>query len=162
MPGMARQHSRPRWHYAPRQTWMNDPNGLIFNAGTWHLFYQSNPFDSAWGNMSWGHATSPDLLTWTEHPVALWHTDTEEIYSGSCVFDAGNSSGLGTADWPPLVAIYTANHLPGSARRASRPRISPTAWTGAATGRPTPATRCSIAGRPTFVTRRCSGTVTPG
>ncbi len=113
---MSRQHSRPRWHYSPRSTWMNDPNGLIHYAGTWHLFYQSNPSDSSWGNMSWGHATSTDLVTWTEHPVALWHTDTEQIYSGSCVFDATNSTGFGTAEWPPLVAIYTAHYLPGSPR----------------------------------------------
>ncbi|MFT3862030.1 GH32 C-terminal domain-containing protein [Micropruina sp.] len=110
------QHSRPRWHYSPRSTWMNDPNGLIHYAGTWHLFYQSNPSGSTWGNMSWGHATSTDLLHWTEHPVALWHTDTEQIFSGSCVFDATNSSDLGTADWPPLVALYTAHYLPGSER----------------------------------------------
>ena len=94
--------------------WMNDPNGLIHNAGTWHMFYQSNPSGNVWGNLSWGHATSPDLLHWTEHQVALWHTDTEQIFSGSCVFDADNSSGLGSADWPPLVAIYTAAYLPGS------------------------------------------------
>jgi fructan beta-fructosidase len=93
--------------------WMNDPNGLIFNAGTWHMFYQSNPSGNVWGNLSWGHATSPDLLTWTEHPVALWHSETEEIYSGSCVFDATNSSGFGTAEWPPLVAVYTSNYLAG-------------------------------------------------
>ncbi|MFT4293974.1 MAG: glycoside hydrolase family 32 protein [Micropruina sp.] len=111
---MAGQHSRPRWHYSPQHAWMNDPNGLIFNAGTWHMFYQSNPSDNVWGNMSWGHATSSDLLNWTEHPVALWHTDTEEIFSGSCVFDATNSSNLGTADWPPLVAVYTSNYLPNS------------------------------------------------
>ena len=113
---MAGQHSRPRWHYSPQHAWMNDPNGLIFNAGTWHMFYQSNPSGPEWANMSWGHATSTDLLNWTEHQVALWHTDTEEIYSGSCVFDAGNSSGLGTADWPPLVAVYTAHYRPGSER----------------------------------------------
>lgn len=114
-----RQHSRPRWHYAPRSSWMNDPNGLIHYAGTWHAFYQCNPSETVWGNMSWGHATSPDLLHWTEHPVALWHTATEQVYSGSCVFDATNSSGLGSTDWPPLVAIYTAHYLPGSARQGT-------------------------------------------
>lgn len=114
------QHSRPRWHYAPEHAWMNDPNGLIHYAGTWHLFYQSNPVENVWGNMSWGHATSTDLLHWTEHPVALWHTDTEQIYSGSCVFDATNSSGLGSPDWPPLVAVYTAHYLPGSPRHGTQ------------------------------------------
>jgi len=99
---------------------MSDPNGLIFNAGQWHIFYQSNPDDVIWGNMSWGHATSPDLLTWTEHPVALPHRETEEIFSGSCVFDATNSSGLGSTDWPPLVAIYTANYRPPSSRHGTQ------------------------------------------
>ena len=98
---------------------MNDPNGLIFNAGRWHMFYQSNPSGPDWANLSWGHATSTDLLNWTEHQVALWHTDSELIFSGSCVFDAGNSSGFGTADWPPLVAIYTAHYLPGSDRNGT-------------------------------------------
>ncbi len=111
---MVGQHSRPRWHYSPQHMWMNDPNGLIFNAGTWHMFYQSNPSGNVWGNLSWGHATSSDLLHWTEHQVALWHTETEQIFSGSCVFDATNSSGLGTADWPPLIAVYTAAYRPGS------------------------------------------------
>ena len=99
---------------------MNDPNGLIFHAGAWHLFYQTNPAGNRWANLSWGHATSPDLLDWTEHPVALLHNDDHEIYSGSCVFDAGNSSGLGTAERPPLVAIYTAHHVPGSERHGTQ------------------------------------------
>ena len=99
---------------------MNDPNGLIHHGGNWHLFYQSNPSGSLWGDMSWGHASSPDLLTWTEHPVALWHTDTEEIYSGSCVFGATNSSGLGTPERPPLVAVYTAHYRPSSHRHGTQ------------------------------------------
>ena len=62
---------RPALHYAARNTWLNDPNGLIFHGGVYHLYYQSNPLGNVWGNMSWGHATSPDLLSWTEHPTAI-------------------------------------------------------------------------------------------
>ena len=61
---------RPRWHFAPQRFWMNDPNGLFHHNGTWHLFFQHNPLTKDWGNMSWGHATSQDLLTWTEREVA--------------------------------------------------------------------------------------------
>ncbi|MFZ1412763.1 MAG: glycoside hydrolase family 32 protein [Micropruina sp.] len=109
-------HSQPRWHYSPAATWMNDPNGLIWDAGSWHLFYQSNPEADTWGNMSWGHATSPDLLTWTEHPIALPHNETEEFYSGSCVVDDNNTSGLGSTDWPALIALYTSHYGPSSPR----------------------------------------------
>lgn len=107
---------RPALHFAPASTWANDPNGLIWHAGAWHLFFQHNPFGTGWGNMSWGHASAPDLFAWTEHDVALPATDSEEIFSGSCVFDAANSSGLGTAANPPLVAVYTAQYRPASPR----------------------------------------------
>jgi levanase/fructan beta-fructosidase len=106
---------RPALHYAARNTWLNDPNGLIFHDGVYHLYYQNNPLGNVWGNMSWGHATSPDLLTWTEHPVAISCDDEEEIFSGSIVFDRDNTSGFGTASAPPLVAVYTSAFTPGSA-----------------------------------------------
>jgi len=106
---------RPALHYAARNTWLNDPNGLIFHDGVYHLYYQNNPLDIVWGNMSWGHATSPDLLTWTEHPVAISCDDEEDIFSGSIVFDRDNTSGFGTDSAPPLVAIYTSAFKPGSA-----------------------------------------------
>ncbi|MGB2765628.1 MAG: glycoside hydrolase family 32 protein [Propionicimonas sp.] len=98
----------PRYHFAPSQTWANDPNGLIWHQGVWHLFFQCNPEGVDWGNMSWGHATSPDLITWQEQPIALRWDEREQFFSGSCVFDARNSSGLGTDESPALVAIYTA------------------------------------------------------
>ncbi|MFD5278410.1 glycoside hydrolase family 32 protein [Pseudarthrobacter sp. NPDC058362] len=99
---------RPAVHFTARDTWLNDPNGLVFHDGLYHLFFQTNPYGNVWGNMSWGHATSRDLLHWTEHPVAIACDETEDIFSGSVVVDHGNTSGFGTADAPPLVAIYTS------------------------------------------------------
>jgi levanase/fructan beta-fructosidase len=99
---------RPEFHYTAERNWLNDPNGLVYLNGTYHLFYQYNPFGPEWGNMSWGHATSPDLLHWEEQPVAIPCDEQEAIFSGSAVFDRHNTSGLGTADAPPLVAIYTS------------------------------------------------------
>lgn len=98
---------RPLAHYTPAQNWMNDPNGLVYENGTYHLFYQHNPYGLDWGNMSWGHATSPDLVHWTEHEVAIPATDAYGVFSGSAVYDEHNTSGLGTADAPPIVAIWT-------------------------------------------------------
>lgn len=99
---------RPAIHFTARDTWLNDPNGLVFHNGLYHLFFQNNPYGNVWGNMSWGHATSRDLLHWTEHPVAIACDETEDIFSGSVVVDHGNTSGFGTADAPALVAIYTS------------------------------------------------------
>ncbi len=110
---------RPRLHYTPARNWMNDPNGLVYHQDLYHLFYQHNPFGSTWGNMSWGHATSADLLTWTEQPVAIPCDDKEAIFSGSAVVDTNNSSGLGDGTTPPMVAIFTSAFTEDSAR----PRI---------------------------------------
>ncbi|MGW2091475.1 glycoside hydrolase family 32 protein [Promicromonospora sukumoe] len=99
---------RPRLHFSPARNWMNDPNGLLFHDGTYHLFFQHNPGAPEWGDIAWGHATSSDLLTWTEHPVAIPATEHEMIFSGSAVVDAANTSGLGVAEVAPLVAIYTS------------------------------------------------------
>ena len=105
---------RPALHFTPEQNWMNDPNGLVYDDGTWHLFFQHNPYGTRWGNMSWGHATSTDLVHWTEQPVAIPQTfdesgtAIEDIFSGSVVVDETNSSGFGTAEEPPMVAIYTS------------------------------------------------------
>ncbi|MGO4146152.1 glycoside hydrolase family 32 protein [Paenarthrobacter sp. YAF11_1] len=99
---------RPALHYSAGSTWLNDPNGLIHHDGVYHLYYQNNPLDSVWGNLSWGHATSTDLLTWTEHPVAIPCDEKEDIFSGSIVFDRHNTSGFGQDGAAPLVAIYTS------------------------------------------------------
>ena len=99
---------RPAFHYSPARNWMNDPNGLVWYDGEYHLFYQHNPLATDWGNMSWGHAVSPDLATWEELPVAIPFTDAEQVFSGSVVVDHANTSGLGSVDEPALVALYTS------------------------------------------------------
>ncbi|GHF40066.1 levanase/fructan beta-fructosidase [Deinococcus metalli] len=100
---------RPRLHFTPRQYWINDPNGLVYAGGVYHLYYQYNPRADVHGYLSWGHATSPDLLTWTEHDVALPWREGHEVYSGSAVVDWHNTSGLGQSGdpHPPVVATYT-------------------------------------------------------
>ncbi|MDN4646236.1 glycoside hydrolase family 32 protein [Arthrobacter sp. PsM3] len=105
---------RPALHYTARNTWLNDPNGLIHHQGLYHLYYQNNPFGNTWGNMSWGHATSDNLVDWTEQAVAIACDDQEDIFSGSIVFDSQNSSGFGTETTPPLVAIYTSAYKEAS------------------------------------------------
>jgi fructan beta-fructosidase len=99
---------RPAFHYSPHRNWMNDPNGLVWYDGEYHLFYQHNPLGTDWGNMSWGHAVSPDLQTWEELPVAIPCSDSEQIFSGCIVVDHANTAGFGVADEPAMVALYTS------------------------------------------------------
>ena len=98
---------RPAYHFTPAKGWMNDPNGLIYIDGEYHLFFQYNPDSTVWGPMHWGHAVSKDLLNWEELPIAIFPDSLGTIFSGSAVYDAENSSELGTKDNPPLVAIFT-------------------------------------------------------
>lgn len=109
---------RPELHYTPHKYWMNDPNGPVFYNGVYHIFYQYNPMASEWGNMSWGHATSTDLLHWQEHAVAMPFSHDRDIFSGSVVVDRNNTSGLGTADKPAMVALYTSVFKEGSSHSA--------------------------------------------
>ena len=88
---------------------MNDPNGLLYYKGEYHLFFQHNPKENIWGNMSWGHSVSSDLQRWEHLPVAIECTETTGIFSGSAVVDSNNTSGFGSIDNPPLVAIYTVH-----------------------------------------------------
>lgn len=96
---------RPQAHFTPAQNWMNDPNGMAFVDGTWHLFYQYNPQGNGWGNMSWGHATSTDLMHWQEQPVALTRDELGAIFSGSAVIDKDNTAGFGAG---AMIALYTS------------------------------------------------------
>ncbi|KAL5344150.1 glycosyl hydrolase [Aspergillus crustosus] len=104
---------RPQYHYTPARNWMNDPNGLVFLNGVYHLYYQYNPGGDTWGAMSWGHATSRDLTHWEEQPVALLADGfpdniTEMFFSGSAILDERNTSGFGRRKQKPLVAMYTS------------------------------------------------------
>lgn len=98
---------RPQFHFTARKNWLNDPNGLVYFGGEYHLFFQHNPDGNDWGKMSWGHAISRDLLHWEELPVALYHDQLGYIYSGSAVVDWNNSTGFQVRSQPPLVAAFT-------------------------------------------------------
>lgn len=96
---------RPQIHFTPAQNWMNDPNGMVYYDGTYHLFYQYNPRGNEWGNMSWGHATSSDMIHWKEQAVALTRDELGDIFSGSIVIDKDNTAGFGAN---AMVALYTS------------------------------------------------------
>lgn len=98
---------RPDFHFSPQQNWLNDPNGLVYFDGEYHLFYQYNPYGDQWGNMSWGHAVSTDFVHWQELPVAIPVINGIAAFSGSAVVDWNNTSGFGINGEPPMVAIYT-------------------------------------------------------
>lgn len=105
-----REPWRPQFHFTPERNWMNDPNGMVFFEGEYHLFHQYNPFGDKWGHMSWGHAVSRDLVHWEHLPIALLEENGVMIFSGSAVVDWKNTSGFGRDGRPPLVAIYTGHH----------------------------------------------------
>ncbi len=111
------QH-RPQFHFSPEKKWMNDPNGMVYHDGEYHLFYQYYPDSTVWGPMHWGHAVSKDLLHWEHLPVALYPDSLGYIFSGSAVVDRNNTSGFGKDGKPPLVAIFT--HHDPAGERASR------------------------------------------
>jgi len=106
---------RPLLHFTPARNFMNDPNGLVYLDGEYHLFYQHNPEGDRWGHMSWGHAVSRDLLGWEHLPLALREEDGVMVFSGSAVVDSKNTSGLCGAASPGtcLVAIWTGHSRPG-------------------------------------------------
>ncbi|HEY7302659.1 MAG TPA: glycoside hydrolase family 32 protein, partial [Bryobacteraceae bacterium] len=105
------QPYRPQFHFSPREHWTNDPNGLVYFEGEYHLFFQYNPFGDLWGHMSWGHAVSRDLLRWEQLPVAIPESGGIMIFTGSTVIDERNTSGFCTGGKPCMVAIYTG-HAP--------------------------------------------------
>ncbi|MGB8193556.1 MAG: glycoside hydrolase family 32 protein [Chitinophagaceae bacterium] len=109
---IAEEH-RPQIHFTPRQKWMNDPNGLVFHEGMYHLFYQHYPDSTVWGPMHWGHATSSDMVHWKHEPIALFPDSIGMIFSGSIVIDKNNTSGFGKNGQVPLVAIFTHHDVKG-------------------------------------------------
>ena len=94
-------------HFSPREKWMNDPNGMVYHQGVYHLFYQYYPDSIVWGPNHWGHATSKDMIRWEHQPVALHPDSLGLMASGSAVVDKNNTSGFGKGGRPPLVAIFT-------------------------------------------------------
>jgi sucrose-6-phosphate hydrolase SacC (GH32 family) len=100
---------RPQFHFTPEKNWMNDPNGLVYFKGEYHLFYQHNPLGDKWGHMSWGHAVSRDLCHWQHLPLAIPGEQGVMTFSGSAVVDWRNTSGFGRGGQPPMVAIYTGH-----------------------------------------------------
>lgn len=104
---------RPQYHFSPPAKWMNDPNGLVYNDGVYHLFYQYYPDDIVWGPMHWGHATSVDMVHWNNKPIALYPDEHGLIFSGSAVVDKNNTSGFGKDGISPLVAIFTYHLMEG-------------------------------------------------
>lgn len=96
---------RPLFHHTPLYGWMNDPNGMFYKDGEWHLYYQWNPYGSKWQNMTWGHSSSTDLVNWKHHPAAIEPNGLGSVFSGSSAIDANNSAGFGK---DAVVALYTS------------------------------------------------------
>jgi len=108
-----KEQHRSQFHFSPAAKWMNDPNGMFFYAGEYHLFYQYCPDTTVWGPMHWGHAVSTDLVHWQHLPIALYPDSLGMIFSGSAVVDWKNTSGLGENDQPPIIAIFTHHDMAG-------------------------------------------------
>ena len=100
-----REKYRPAYHHTPLYGWMNDPNGMFYKDGVWHLYYQWNPYGSKWQNMTWGHSSSKDLVTWEHQPVAIEANGLGAVFSGSSVVDTENTAGFGEN---AIVSLYTS------------------------------------------------------
>jgi fructan beta-fructosidase len=112
--GLYKEQYRPQFHFTPDHNWTNDPNGLVYFKGEYHLYYQYNPLGNRWGHMSWGHAVSDDLMHWKHLPVAIDEYvdgvgDSVMVFSGSAVADINNTSGFFDKDSAGLVAVYTSH-----------------------------------------------------
>jgi fructan beta-fructosidase len=104
---------RPLYHFTPDSMWMNDPNGMVYYEGEYHLFYQYYPKDIIWGPMHWAHAVSTDMIDWKDLSIALYPDSLGLIFSGSAVIDWNNTSGFGINGQPPMVAIFTHHNMDG-------------------------------------------------
>ena len=102
---------RPSVHFTPQYGWMNDPNGAVYFQGQYHLFYQHNPHGLTWNHMHWGHAVSENLVDWKHLPIALYPDDMGDIFSGSCIVDKENISGLAAPSQELLLAYYTSHNM---------------------------------------------------
>ena len=102
---------RPQYHFTPKAHWMNDPNGMVYFNGTYHLFFQYHPGGTTWGPMHWGHTTSKDMVHWQEQPIALYPDSLGTIFSGSAVVDVNNTSGFGKNGQTPLIAVFTHHNV---------------------------------------------------
>ena len=106
-----REMYRPQIHFSPKAHWMNDPNGMVYYNGIYHLFFQYYPDASVWGPMHWGHAISADLVHWKQQPIALYPDSLGYIFSGSVVVDKNNTSGFGKNGKPAFGChIYAARY----------------------------------------------------
>lgn len=104
------EKKRPQYHFSSRRGWINDPNGMIFYEGEYHLFYQHNPYERDWENMSWGHAVSKDMVHWEELPTALSPDSLGTMFSGSTVIDYENTAGFNQGNVPAMVAFFTVDN----------------------------------------------------
>lgn len=102
---------RPNFHFTPKKGWMNDPNGMFFKDGYYHLYFQHYPDGNTWGPMHWGHAISTDMITWKEMPIALYPDEKGYIFSGSSVVDVNNSSGFSKNGIEPIIAMFTYHDM---------------------------------------------------
>lgn len=102
---------RPNFHFTPKKAWMNDPNGMFYHNGYYHLYFQHYPDGNVWGPMHWGHAISSDMVTWKEMPIALYPDEKGYIFSGSAVVDVNNSSGFSKDGVEPIIAMFTYHDM---------------------------------------------------